>query len=326
MSRRAPQRPITAALVAAAALAALPSAAAAQGFGPGGDGVGDPYFPTAGNGGYDVSHYELDLDYTPKRARIDARAAITATATQDLVALPARLQRAEGLERQRRRPARRLPRPGRRAPRHRARRDRLRGAVHDHRRLRGEGRPHQGQVGLGMDPDRGRRLRRRRAARRAVVVSVQRPPDRQGDVRLSHHGPEGPQGDRQRRPRGPQPRRGHVHLGVARGRPDGPLPRHGDERALSPDRVDVSGRSPPISRSTRARRRRRGAACASCPRSSTTSRGSSASTPSRPPARSSTTRRSSATRSRRRHPALRPRARRGADRPRGRPPVVRRLA
>ena len=26
---------------------------------------GDPYFPAAGNGGYDVAHYDLTLDYTP---------------------------------------------------------------------------------------------------------------------------------------------------------------------------------------------------------------------------------------------------------------------
>jgi aminopeptidase N len=84
MSRHAPRRATFAALAAAAAIAALPSTAAAQSFGPGGDGVGDPYFPTAGNGGYDVAHYDLDVDYTPKGARIDAVAAITATAIHDL--------------------------------------------------------------------------------------------------------------------------------------------------------------------------------------------------------------------------------------------------
>ncbi|MCU1519161.1 MAG: metallopeptidase, partial [Pseudarthrobacter sp.] len=28
---------------------------------PGAPGLGDPYFPLDGNGGYDVDHYELDL-------------------------------------------------------------------------------------------------------------------------------------------------------------------------------------------------------------------------------------------------------------------------
>ncbi len=32
---------------------------------PGSAGVGDPYFPKSGNGGYDVTHYDLTLAYTP---------------------------------------------------------------------------------------------------------------------------------------------------------------------------------------------------------------------------------------------------------------------
>ena len=34
-------------------------------FGPGAPGIGDPYFPLDGNGGYDVQHYVLDLAYDP---------------------------------------------------------------------------------------------------------------------------------------------------------------------------------------------------------------------------------------------------------------------
>src|SRR5664280_779246 len=47
---------------------------------PGAPGIGDPYFPTDGNGGYDVTHYDLTVDYQPATdlltgtARIDARA------------------------------------------------------------------------------------------------------------------------------------------------------------------------------------------------------------------------------------------------------------
>ena len=33
---------------------------------PGARGIGDPYFPHAGNGGYDVRHYGLDVAYSPK--------------------------------------------------------------------------------------------------------------------------------------------------------------------------------------------------------------------------------------------------------------------
>jgi hypothetical protein len=32
----------------------------------GSPGIGDPYYPTYGNGGYDVRHYALDLSYDLK--------------------------------------------------------------------------------------------------------------------------------------------------------------------------------------------------------------------------------------------------------------------
>ncbi|MYW44728.1 M1 family metallopeptidase [Streptomyces sp. SID161] len=53
---------------------------------PGGSGVRDPYFPKAGNGGYDVGHYGLTLDYTPATRRLTGTAVITARATQDMSA------------------------------------------------------------------------------------------------------------------------------------------------------------------------------------------------------------------------------------------------
>lgn len=53
---------------------------------PGGSGVRDPYFPKAGNGGYDVGHYALTLDYTPATRRLTGTAVITARATRDLPA------------------------------------------------------------------------------------------------------------------------------------------------------------------------------------------------------------------------------------------------
>ena len=53
-------------------------------FAPGAAGIGDPYFPTYGNGGYDVAGYDLALKYDPKSGRLDGTATITATATQDL--------------------------------------------------------------------------------------------------------------------------------------------------------------------------------------------------------------------------------------------------
>lgn len=50
----------------------------------GAPGVGDRLFPAAGNGGYDVTHYGLDLSYDPGSGRLSGTAVITATATQDL--------------------------------------------------------------------------------------------------------------------------------------------------------------------------------------------------------------------------------------------------
>ncbi len=65
--------------------AALPAVAAASGgFVDGSAGVGDPFFPRAGNGGYEVSHYELALRYAPSRDRLRAVATIRATATEGL--------------------------------------------------------------------------------------------------------------------------------------------------------------------------------------------------------------------------------------------------
>jgi aminopeptidase N len=53
-------------------------------FTPGSPGLGDPFFPLAGNGGYNVSHYGLDLSYEPSTNQLTGTATITATATQDL--------------------------------------------------------------------------------------------------------------------------------------------------------------------------------------------------------------------------------------------------
>ncbi|WFE30605.1 M1 family metallopeptidase [Solwaraspora sp. WMMD791] len=53
-------------------------------FQAGAAGIGDPYFPTYGNGGYDVAGYQLVLRYDPAARQLDGTATITATATMDL--------------------------------------------------------------------------------------------------------------------------------------------------------------------------------------------------------------------------------------------------
>jgi aminopeptidase N len=51
---------------------------------PGAPGIGDPDFPTDGNGGYDVDHYLLKLGYTPSSKHLAGTARIEARATQHL--------------------------------------------------------------------------------------------------------------------------------------------------------------------------------------------------------------------------------------------------
>lgn len=58
--------------------------AAAQDAQPGAQGMGDPYDPTLGNGGYDAQHYTLDLDVDFNRKFIAGTVTIEALATQNL--------------------------------------------------------------------------------------------------------------------------------------------------------------------------------------------------------------------------------------------------
>ena len=46
--------------------------------------IGDPYFPTAGNGGYDVQHYEIVLTVDPAKGTLQGSTTIEARAIQDL--------------------------------------------------------------------------------------------------------------------------------------------------------------------------------------------------------------------------------------------------
>ncbi|MFF7331197.1 M1 family aminopeptidase [Streptomyces sp. NPDC008150] len=72
---------LTVPLALGALLATAGPAAAAT---PGAPGAGDPYFPLAGNGGYDVGHYGLTLGYDTASGHLDGRAVLTARATRSL--------------------------------------------------------------------------------------------------------------------------------------------------------------------------------------------------------------------------------------------------
>ncbi|HEY5880518.1 MAG TPA: M1 family metallopeptidase [Nakamurella sp.] len=49
----------------------------------GADGIGDPYYPTAGNGGYQVDGYDLNLQYLPQTNALTSTATITGSVTSE---------------------------------------------------------------------------------------------------------------------------------------------------------------------------------------------------------------------------------------------------
>ena len=71
-------------IFAAFVLLVVPALAFAQSGTPGDPGVGDSYYPEFGNGGYDVTHYTLDLSADVETNTIESVVTIEATATQDL--------------------------------------------------------------------------------------------------------------------------------------------------------------------------------------------------------------------------------------------------
>jgi aminopeptidase N len=77
------RRSLLAVALVVMALASAPSAAGVT-FSPGSAGLGDVMYPLAGNGGYDVSHYSLDLDYVPATNTLTGTVTIDARATQNL--------------------------------------------------------------------------------------------------------------------------------------------------------------------------------------------------------------------------------------------------
>ena len=195
---------------------AFAATASANRFTPGSPGLGDPFFPNAGNGGYDVRHYTLDLDYDPATHRLVGTATIVAESTQGLKTLQPRpapvpcghehrdgdeegLQDAAGRVVARRAGADgRAPRedPG---PHGLLRRGHLRG----HRRA--DRRPRR--LHRGLRPHGRRRLRRQRAAGLARLVPGQRQPEGQGALRHLGDRPRGADGARQRRASSPRRRR-----------------------------------------------------------------------------------------------------------------------
>jgi aminopeptidase N len=80
------------ALLAAAACLGFATGAQARAGAPG---VGDPYFPLEGNGGYDAIHYDVKLSYDPATDRLDGVVTMTAKAGKDLSSFDMDLQQLE---------------------------------------------------------------------------------------------------------------------------------------------------------------------------------------------------------------------------------------
>jgi aminopeptidase N len=77
-------RSLCALLAGCALFLVTAGAPAAADFTPGSAGLGDPFFPNGGNGGYDVANYDLKLAYDPATDVLDGKATVTAKATQNL--------------------------------------------------------------------------------------------------------------------------------------------------------------------------------------------------------------------------------------------------
>ena len=175
-------------------LVGTPGVAAADGSGKpctaGAAGVGDPYFPTYGNGGYDVGSYDLDITYDPATDRLDGEASIRAKATETLCSFHLDLVGLDVSPRRGRPPGRDLDARRPRAHRDAAATAARRPPVHGRSGLRRRA----GDVrDPGLRParwvhDHPRRCHRRRPARGGHrVVPGQRPSDRQGVVHLRRH-------------------------------------------------------------------------------------------------------------------------------------------
>jgi aminopeptidase N len=70
--------------MAAALVTVLSGSTASAAPGAGAPGVGDSYYPLDGNGGYDVAHYDIRLNYQPSTDLLSGTTTILAKTTQDL--------------------------------------------------------------------------------------------------------------------------------------------------------------------------------------------------------------------------------------------------
>ena len=230
-----PKRAATVVL-AVAALCVPATASAANDCRAGAAGVGDRYFPGYGNGGYDVTGYDLEIAYDPADDTLRGRTKVRARAEQNLCSVNLDLL---GFDVR----ASQGPRPqGGVEPR--------RPGAHDH----AEGPPREGlpflpdralqrdpggsegsllQPADGVHADQRRRERRRTARIRRELVPGQRPPERQGELLVRRRRPGRLRGGRQRPvPRHRERRGGLDPLALGGRRADGSVPDDDRHRAV----------------------------------------------------------------------------------------------
>ena len=226
--------------------------------------LGDPYYPMAGNGGYDVRHYHLDLDYAPPPTNfLEGKALIVARATENLSRFNLDFRPFYDIHS--------LTVNGKRAS---YTRDDVHELVISPRpKIRkgspivvrvtysgnARGRDRSRRLARRLGADRRRRVRRQRAAGIARLVSGQRQPARQGDLLLRGHRAGGSHRARQRqaRPSAGHPKR-QDDLALDRGLADGAVSRDGHERPVRHRLHGQRGRHPDLQRGrSRICRRRR---------------------------------------------------------------------
>ena len=204
---------------------------------PGAAGIGDPYFPDDGNGGYDVQHYDLDLSYEPSTDVLSGTATIAATATQFLSRFNLDL---DGLK------VRSITVNGAAAKWHRSQGELvitpaspLPNAVAFTTVIVYDGIPGpipDNEFGGWIPTDDGVVVAGPTARCRDLVPG-QRPPDRQGLVHVPRQRPGGPRGGRQRPARVDDDGGRADDVDLGRRRADGDLPRHDQRRRVRCGRV-----------------------------------------------------------------------------------------
>ena len=209
---------------------------------------GDPYFPLDGNGGYDVSHYDLRREVRPDHRLPLRRGDDPGARHAEPLAFQPRPPGPDGPLDQGRRPLRSLEPRRQRADRHASQGPAQARVLQGRRAL--QRRPADARGRLRLHPHRRRHSGRGPAARCRDLVPGQRPPDRQGLLHVRDHRAARARGRCERRSPEPPDEARLDDLDVGRAGADGVVPHHGDDRGVRSRRLQARRRSASGTRST----------------------------------------------------------------------------